>query len=689
MHLSRTVFKNFVFLFCFFAAWTILNNSAKAQEEDREYFYKNINQEFLVNKDSTISITEEYTLNFYGTFRGVSRGITIENASNLEKCRNNSSLQCGGFNFMYIEGVYDGQGRKLDESEYTVALDTYETGEKRIEVRYQFSKDGEEFNREDFKWSIKYKVFGGLGFFTDYDLFYWNLAFADRDVNINAMTSKIVFPQDFTPKLTTDLRTFETGIKPSFENKTLTIQNTSILYPGDSNTIIFKFPKKIVDQPASIEIKPTVEAGFLSPLFSVFPPEYSLVVEGRKIFSNGNKYLGLPTGKNDYTFTTDHYSEIKTTLDLKPGENYILEAKVYPSPFIYLVILIIILLNCCGCLMFLGAFIIPVYRWYTTGRDSGKPKTIVPWFSPPDDITPALMGSIKDEHVDLVDISATIINVAFKGYIKIREIRDNKEFEFEKLKPFDDLPAEELQIMNQIFANRTEEEKVSTKDLKNTFYSRIPTIQNSLYDSMVSKGYFKKRPDKIREENYALGAFCIFVPGIFISFAAPVTGGLALLFCLPITVSLGIFGVMTLIFANAMPAKTELGRDILERLWGFRMYLNAAERYTLQKLTPETFEKYLSYAMVFGIEKEWAEKFKDIYKGQPEWYEGADTGRIWTPIYLANSMRSFTNSTSSVISSKPQSSSSDGWSSGGWSGGGGFSGGFSGGGGGGGGGGAW
>ncbi len=137
-----------------------------------------------------------------------------------------------------------------------------------------------------------------------------------------------------------------------------------------------------------------------------------------------------------------------------------------------------------------------------------------------------------------------------------------------------------------------------------------------------------------------------------------------------------------------MPAKTNLGTEILEKVKGFRMYLHTAERFRMQKLTPEMFEKFLSYAVVFGIEKDWANKFKDIYKGQPDWYEGYDSSRTWTPIYLANSLSKMNTVTTRVISSKPQSSSS-GWSGGGWSGGGGFSGGFSGGGGGGGGGGSW
>jgi uncharacterized membrane protein len=43
---------------------------------------------------------------------------------------------------------------------------------------------------------------------------------------------------------------------------------------------------------------------------------------------------------------------------------------------------------------------------------------------------------------------------------------------------------------------------------------------------------------------------------------------------------------------------------ILKDDWlGFKLYLETAERYRMQNLTPETFEKYLPYAIIFGVEK--------------------------------------------------------------------------------------
>ena len=91
------------------------------------------------------------------------------------------------------------------------------------------------------------------------------------------------------------------------------------------------------------------------------------------------------------------------------------------------------------------------------------------------------------------------------------------------------------------------------------------------------------------------------------------------------------------------------------------------------------FEKLLPYAVAFGVEKIWANRFKDIQLRQPEWYSGYGSSSRFNSVYFTNSLNS---SFSSVRSAATPVSSSTGHSSG-------FSGGSSGGGGGGGGGGSW
>ncbi|MCX6743757.1 MAG: DUF2207 domain-containing protein, partial [Candidatus Parcubacteria bacterium] len=94
---------------------------------------------------------------------------------------------------------------------------------------------------------------------------------------------------------------------------------------------------------------------------------------------------------------------------------------------------------------------------------------------------------------------------------------------------------------------------------------------------------------------------------------------------------------------------------------------------------PELFEKLLPYAMVLGVENQWAGQFADIYKQPPKWYSTNENLSAFNSLSLVNGMHTFSAQASSTLYSVPASASSG---SSGFSGGGGSGGGFGGGGGG-------
>ncbi|MBA3550959.1 DUF2207 domain-containing protein, partial [Patescibacteria group bacterium] len=53
-----------------------------------------------------------------------------------------------------------------------------------------------------------------------------------------------------------------------------------------------------------------------------------------------------------------------------------------------------------------------------------------------------------------------------------------------------------------------------------------------------------------------------------------------------------------------------------------KLYLQTAERHRVQNLTPDLFEKFLPYAMIYGIEKKWAKAFESLTMQPPNWYAG-------------------------------------------------------------------
>ncbi len=146
----------------------------------------------------------------------------------------------------------------------------------------------------------------------------------------------------------------------------------------------------------------------------------------------------------------------------------------------------------------------------------------------------------------------------------------------------------------------------------------------------------------------------------------------------------GFIGMVLFQFFIKQPTPEKL--ETLSLIEGFKMYLGTAEEKTLQfhnppQLTPEIFEKMLPFAMVLGVDKIWGDKFQNLLKTsslgaenyQSNWFVGASIMNM-----------NFTNSLNSSLSQSIASSSTQPSSSGSGSGGGGFSGGGGGGGGGGG-----
>ena len=53
---------------------------------------------------------------------------------------------------------------------------------------------------------------------------------------------------------------------------------------------------------------------------------------------------------------------------------------------------------------------------------------------------------------------------------------------------------------------------------------------------------------------------------------------------------------------------------------GFKLFLEVTEKNRMENITPDMFEKFLPYAMIFGVEKKWAQKFESFTMPPPQWY---------------------------------------------------------------------
>lgn len=298
-----------------------------------------------------------------------------------------------------------------------------------------------------------------------------------------------------------------------------------------------------------------------------------------------------------------------------------------------------------------------VYKWFRYGRDpSSTIGKVRAWYDAPKTLkrrvlTPAETGTLIDERVDLKDISSAIVDLARRGFLKIEE-RKKKDFYFIKRKEYknSNLLQFEKELLDGIFET---EEEVRLKDQK--LYTTIVSVKEKLYSQLVDDKFFPKSPQKIRN-------FYVFI----------MIMGLVTL-NIPLALISGIFG-------RIMPRKTLDGVNASNIANSLKNFLSSQDRQLeFQAKNQMFFEKLLPYAVAFGVEKVWANRFKDINMTQPDWYSGQSS--TFSSTYLVYGLNSsFRNVASAVTPTTSSSGFSSGFSSGG---------GFSGGGGGGGGGGSW
>ncbi len=95
------------------------------------------------------------------------------------------------------------------------------------------------------------------------------------------------------------------------------------------------------------------------------------------------------------------------------------------------------------------------------------------------------------------------------------------------------------------------------------------------------------------------------------------------------------------LFARVMTAKTLKGARTHIAVLGFQEFMNRVDADRLKIMPPDTFEKFLPYAMALGVEHHWAQAFAGILKTPPTWYAapaGYAYGTMFNPILFSSSM---------------------------------------------------
>lgn len=466
------------------------------------------------------------------------------------------------------------------------------------------------YNLKDTKhtWIISYKVHGAIGFYKNYDELYWNL-FTDYDVPVLSTSFEIILPEEIKDK----------------DRLVYTIYSSSFDPKNEENVISVK-----------------TDNGILGLVAKESTPKTKLTVA-----------LDWPKG--------------------------IVDKNAYFIDFIKIYWGIIF-----GILAIIVSFFYFIISWYIKEKYPMSKRSVVPEYEPKDNLAPAFVDVIIKERVTKNSWPATIIDLAVRGYVKIEEIPLSElQIKFRKLlnvfskdykviktdKSLDDLKEFERVFLKTLLLDKdyfsTKEIKEENNSNKRKLADKFKKNEDILYKELNEEYQIYKVPIKRFYLILKASFFGIFLIGIFIF---PIVSNSNyvqyIFFVATLSIALAIF-----IASKFNPTLNEKGILLKADFIGFKMYLETAEKYRLQNLTPEIFEKYLPYAMIFGVEKKWAKNFDSILTVPPTWYSGGNNAfhgvAISSGVSSGFSASSFTSSFSSSFTTAFASSGASGGAGGG------------------------
>lgn len=296
---------------------------------------------------------------------------------------------------------------------------------------------------------------------------------------------------------------------------------------------------------------------------------------------------------------------------------------------------------------------------------------LIAMYEPFRDLEPMYAGLLMDDKLDPRDISAGIIYLAERGFLRITKTErkvvffiEVGDFEITLTRPPAELTSPfHLDILHLIFEpSAAVGTVVALSDLKKNMsvgkrnHLIITKLRKDALADLVAKGYI--------QENKKIW---------FVAIGLTIVGFAIFQFELA-----QLYPFMILAAVTCIPLffiyrrRTRLGYEALMHLKGFKEFLSVTDKerfdfHNAPEKNADQFMQYLPYAVAFGVEDKWAEVFKDMSIPQPSWYDGGGVS-AFNAASLTSSLGGFSTA---FASSSGSSASSGGGSSGGGGGGGG------------------
>lgn len=280
--------------------------------------------------------------------------------------------------------------------------------------------------------------------------------------------------------------------------------------------------------------------------------------------------------------------------------------------------------------------------------------TVAPAFAPPRDVRPGVVGTVVDGVADAHDVSATLLDLAVRGWFRIVDVREERDgderprdWELRRAEsPPDETPtAFEQLLLDRIFEGR---DRVRLSALKGSFGLTMREAQIGLYREVVDRGWYARHPRARNGRTRAIG-LALLVPLTLVA-AVVVVAGFADAHDWSLTpVLVGLVAALVVLarWGGSRTPRTAEGTALRIQALGFREYLATAEAGRLRfEEKRALLSSYLPYAVAFGLTAHFADLLRDLardshwtdYVDGLDWYDFAAAGPDGTDLSLGDAL---------------------------------------------------
>ncbi|OHA26761.1 MAG: hypothetical protein A3C06_01285 [Candidatus Taylorbacteria bacterium RIFCSPHIGHO2_02_FULL_46_13] len=573
--------------------------------QTRQYWYSAISYDITVKNDSTFTVREKQTYQFVGSYHKGLRTIPYNKISAITDIKVYDADT--GQPLLYSSGTLD----KTVPSSWGRYTYYSSNGMMNIEWYYDIADTAH-------SWIIEYTVHGGVSFLKDHDELYWNL-FTDYDVPVNLVGAIVHIPTNVSQSSDLSARMYRSyengtggrGTEEIVDNQTFKF-TASAVFPKEAVTIAAGWPKGLVSQ-----------AAFWKDWFSIHASKIAMGIiilltlllgfgywyrKERYSQGRGNIIAQYEPPQNlrpamAEVIVKERISSkawAATVIDLAVRGYVTIEEE---SPSAWPKIISYIALGASSLFfIFIFAFLVGI----SSQTNSGPEKWIILVFLLP------LVGWFR-----------------FAGKVRKGDLLVPKDYIVKQVKSYDsdpELEDYEKKFLDTILIGA----KFSTKEMRKNptrsrvLYLKMKSLENDLYKETETDIKVFEKPISGEKVKDILLMF-LFV-ALAVVFFSSLIGQPIIPEPLNMFVVLGICVLGLFLFVKFEARLNKEGQILKEEWLGFKLYLQTAERYRMQNLTPETFQKYLPYAIIFGVEKQWGKAFESINIPPPSWYAGAYVG---------------------------------------------------------------